>query len=236
MPTRRIPQSYEAVFFDVDGTLVDSIRMIVRGLGDTVEKFTGSRPSESELRSIIGTPLRDQLRSYFEVEPTEDEYQQMFSYTLDRFEANVHLESDFEPAVESLKLFSQNGVKTALVTSKDHVELAGFMRRFVGVPFVNTTVCASDVTRPKPAPESAFLAMERLGVSPERTIIVGDSVFDLRCGRGAGLFTAAVLYGAGKPDALIAEEPDFIFETPESLLGWAEATCRREPCPGLKSP
>jgi len=236
MPTRRLPNSFEAVFFDVDGTLVDSIRMIVRGLGDTVEKFAGTRPSEEELRSIIGRPLRSQLRGYFDLEPSEELYQEMFSHTLDRFEANVHLESDFTPAVKALELFHRSGVKTALVTSKDHVELAGFMRRFAGVPFVNTTVCASDVTRPKPAPDSAFLAMERLSVSPENTLIIGDSIFDIRCGKDAGLFTAAVLYGAGQKEALLEEEPDFIFETPESLLGWAEATCRKEPCPGLRSP
>ena len=79
---------------------------------------------------------------------------------------------------------------------------------------------ASDVVNPKPSPDPALLALERLGVSAESAIMIGDSVFDLRCARGAGLRSGAVLYGAGNKADLLAETPDYVFTTPTDLLDW----------------
>jgi len=231
MPQGLSLSNFRAVLFDVDGTLVDSLKMIIIGLGDTYEKYLGHRPAPQEIQSLIGMPLRRQLALYREVEPTEEELAEMSEYTLSRFEANVEHETLFSAAVDMLRLCHQRGIKTALVTSKDSQELSGFMKRFPGAPFVDTTVCASDVQHPKPAPESAYLACQRLGVSPQEAVFIGDSVYDMRCAKGAGTASVAVAYGAATEAALLAEQPDLLFRTPEELFRWAEAAFLRNHAP-----
>lgn len=212
----------KAVLFDVDGTLVDSFPMCIPGLADTYEHFTGTRPSDATLLSIMGIPMKVQMRMFQEVEPDDETVERMTAYALSRYEVYEHREKLFSPAVEALRILHRAGIKTALVTSKNAVELDAFMNRFVARDAVDATVCASDVIHPKPHPESAIQACSLLGVEPDRAAFVGDSVFDLQCAHGAHLASViAVTYGGGTETALRAERPDWVFPTPDGLLAWA---------------
>jgi pyrophosphatase PpaX len=221
---------FQAVLFDVDGTLVDSIEMIVRGLGDTFEEYFHVRPDDEKIRRLIGLPLSKQYGKFMKKPPTESQVAEMSRYTLSRYEFHRHHEKWFDSAVEAVKVCHMNGVKTALVTSKNKEELAAFLPIFPGTPFVDASVCASDVSHPKPDPESALLACKRLEVDPSQAVMVGDSVFDLRCARAAGLSCVAVAYGAGSRESLSAEEPDEMFDTPEELLAWAKSAFLQTSC------
>src|SRR5579862_6139148 len=214
MPPRPLLSDYRAVLFDVDGTLVDSLETIVLGLGDTIESFCGTRPCRTELTGIIGLPLRKQMAMYAS-DPAHVEA--MVAHAIQAMEAHADLERPYEPAIECLRLCHAQGLKTALVTSKSVQELASFMKRFSGAPSIDATVCSSDVVNPKPDPESVLLACKRLGVTPAQSVLIGDSVFDLLSGRSAGAACIAVAYGAGQRNALLEEEPDLLFSTPEEL-------------------
>jgi len=218
MPTGTTLPNLRAVLFDVDGTLIDSLAAVVIAIGDTMEAHGGNRPAELYIRSLIGVPLFEQFRIYG---AAEADLAAMVAECIDRMEALVHLETTFGPAVETLALCRARGLRTALVTSKTHPEVVFFLERFSGAADVETVVCASDVSRPKPDPESARLACARLGVEPHEAAMIGDSVYDLRCAREAGVKAVAVAYGAGAPEALEAENPDFLLDTPEALLAWA---------------
>lgn len=214
----------KAVLFDIDGTLVDSLPMLIPGLADTFEHFNGYRPTDQEIRAIIGRPLREQLKMFRDEPPTAEGIAEMTQFTFDRFSAYEHLEQEFAPAIDALEMCKRGGLKTALVTSKSTFEITAFLQRFRGTPFCDATVCASDVHDPKPAPESALLACRKLDIAPGEGIMIGDSVFDLQCGRAAGTLVGAVLYGSGVPKELRAHHPDLIFETPNDLRSWAATT------------
>jgi pyrophosphatase PpaX len=230
----RMIRDFEAILFDVDGTLVDSIDLIVQGLSDTFHEFAGRRPDEAEILGKIGRPLRSQLLDYSVMSPSQEQVEAMTSFAINRFEDLKHLERHFPAAVETLRYVHQQGIKTALVTSKSRVELEAFLTRFDSSGYVDAIVTASDVAHPKPDPESAFRACELLGVAPRRAAMIGDSVFDIRCANGAGLTSIAVGYGAANPDTLLKELPDLYFETPEALLAWAKELAPTESCPVRK--
>jgi pyrophosphatase PpaX len=221
---------FKAVLFDVDGTLIDTLEVIVRGLGDTYEKFANQRPSAAAIRSLIGMPLREQLKLYRDTPPTDGEIEMMTHYTISRFEAHKECEAVFAPALDTLALCHRSGLKTALVTSKNSVELRMFMEKFSHREYLDATICASDVVRPKPDPESARLACERLGVLASEAIMIGDSVYDIRCARAAGVAAVAVCYGSATRDSLESEQPDLVLETPEGLLRWAEDALLETSC------
>lgn len=224
MPQGPLLSEFDAVLFDVDGTLVDTLPMLVKGLGDAYEHFNGERPSDEMVRSLIGLPLSRQMAMFRTETPPSDQLDQMSRYAIERFDAYKSLATLFEPAVDALRLCKQRGLKTALVTSKSRTEVDGFLPTFDARDSVDTVVCASDVVHPKPAPDSALLACERLGVSPSRALMVGDSIYDLRCARAAGIGAVAVAYGASDAPTLLAEQPLLLLSTPEALYAWVDET------------
>ena len=219
-----------AALFDIDGTLVDSLEMIIRGLGDAAEDLTGTRPTRKALQDSIGTPLTTQARLFAGREVTGAETQAFSEVAQASFDANEHLETPFESALETLRLLRVYGLETCLVTSKSTPELAGFMKRFSYASYVTATVCSSDVPRPKPAPDSALLACERLGVRPSEAFFIGDAVFDIRCAKAAGVYSVAVAYGATSATDLAAEHPDLLIQTPDELLAWAQTSFETATC------
>ena len=234
MSAGRSIQDFDAILFDIDGTLVDSIGLIVRGLSDTFHAFAGRRPEDTEILGKIGMPLRSQLREYSVMSPSHEEVEAMADYAIERFKDYHHLETHFPAAIETLRWVHSQGIKTALVTSKSRIELEDFLNRFDSAEYVDAIVTASDVTHPKPNPESAERACLLLGAEPTRAAMIGDSVFDIRCARGAGLTAIAVGYGAAEPETLLKERPDLYFETPEDLLTWAKEMAPLESCPARK--
>ena len=213
--------SIQAILFDVDGTLVDSLEKIIAGLSDGFEHANGTRPSREYLLSLIGRSLREQMQL---AAPNADasRIEKLEAYTIRRYDAHCELERPFAPALDVLQLAHQSGLKTALVTSKNSVELEAFLNRFTHAEYVTTTVSASDVAHPKPAPDSAILACEKVSIDPSQAVMIGDSLWDLRCAKSAGVKFIAVSYGSADKDSLLAEEPDMIFDTPHELRHWAQ--------------
>jgi len=121
-----------------------------------------------------------------------------------------------EDALEQLRA---QGRRLGLVTAKRRatVELA-----FEHVPLrhvFDTIVGGDETERHKPDPEPLLLAAERLGARPEETAYVGDSPFDIRAAKAAGMGSVAVTWGRIHDRArLELEEPDAIVDTAEELL------------------
>ena len=212
-----LPPSIEAVLFDIDGTLVDSVEMVVAGLADMYERYSGRRPEDAEVRALMGMPLRDQARRLPGGDPSPETVAEMTDYAISRYAAHEALESAFAPAMAALHDLLDAGVPVGLVTSKNARELSDFRLRFPALDAVSVAVCADDVARPKPSPEPTLLAARRLGVASSACAFIGDSRFDLDSGREAGVFTVGVLYGSGTRAELASREPDLLLGTPEEL-------------------
>lgn len=230
MPQGLSLADFKAVLFDIDGTLVNTLPTIILGLGDAYEHFSGVRPADEQILETIGSPLREQMQMYTDAILSPEEIEERVEYTVRCYQNHSELEQEFEPAVGALQWLISCGFKTALVTSKNALEISLFQQRFPWVADVDTVVCASDVQHAKPDPESALLACERLGVRPEEAVFIGDSVFDMLCARRAGNATIAVGYGAGKTAALRSVQPDKWIDTPEELATWVNETILRTPC------
>lgn len=210
--------------FDIDGTLLDTLQPLVRGLADTYEHFGVERPSDEAILATLGTPLRVQLTMFGLGEVDPDSLRQRIDYAIDRFEEHAHLEKEIAPALEAFRLVHESGIPICLVTSKSAKELELLLTRFPAGKWADATVCSSDVTHPKPHGESVELACRRLGVRPEEAVLVGDSVFDIQCARNGGAASLAVSYGASPEPALAAERPDLLLSSPEALLAWVQET------------
>ena len=220
----------KAALFDVDGTLIDSVLTIVAGLGDAYEHLFGNRPSDEKIRSLVGMPLRQQMTLFAPENTTEAEYSRMIGYTVSCYAAHKDLEHPHLDAIKALEVCRRAGLKTALVTSKNSEEVALFKKRFSFSDQVDAIVCASDVERPKPWPDSAIAACTALGVQPSEAVMIGDSLYDVRCAQAASVAMIAVTYGSSPREALEAEMPDLILDSPEQLLAYFEDALHQTPC------
>ena len=212
----------KSILFDIDGTLVNGLSMIVAGLGDAFEKYGSHRPDDADILALIGIPLSEQMHRFGCCPKDDAEKEEMIQFTIDRYQLHAHLEQEYIEAVEALTLASRSNINIALVTSRNTRELKNLEDSFSAWDSVHVTVCASDVCKPKPHPESALLALSKLNGTASDSVFIGDSIFDLKCAKSAGIRCGAVLYGAGRKEDLLAEAPDLIFTTPLDLLEWVQ--------------
>ena len=182
-----------AVLFDLDGTLIDSIGLIVDAMHHAFEGFDGAVPADADWMAGIGTPLTKQLAVYAR---NADELQRL----RDRYRAyqTIHHDTvirEFPGTTATLRTLQAEGYAMGLVTSKVDV-LAQRGLDLTGLSaFIRVVVGADSVTRHKPEPEPVLLALERLGVPPAQAVMVGDSPHDIAAGNAAGVTTIGALWG-----------------------------------------
>ncbi len=207
----------KALLWDIDGTLIDTTRLIVSALDHVYRTFSGRTLPPDEIRAIIGIPLREQvailgLPESFGTTATamEDEF-------IRYYESNRHLETVIVEAVNTLIAGKRAGFLTALVTSKNDEEVSNTLPRLGIAEFVDAIVSADQVRNPKPDPEGVLLALERITTIADDALFIGDTVHDMRAARAAGVRRCAVTWGAAPREILLAEGPEFLCDRPSEL-------------------
>jgi pyrophosphatase PpaX len=199
------PTRIRAALFDLDGTLIDSIGLLLASMRHAFIGFEGDHPSEADWIAGIGTPLWLQLAAYArsdaEVTQLRDRYREF------QVEHHDRMVRAFPGTAQTLATLEARGVAMALVTSKmdagahrslAHTQLARYLPVVIG---------ADSVTKHKPDPEPVLVALRRLGVAPEAALFVGDSPHDIAAGNAAGVATVAARWGPFTRDQLAVAEP-----------------------------
>jgi pyrophosphatase PpaX len=208
---------FPVILFDLDGTLIDSGPIIMASMRHASVTVLGLEPDEDKVRAAIGGPgLTAQMR---DLDPNRVE-ELVAVYRAHNEPLHSTLES-FPGIFELLAELDRRGHRLGIVTAKRvaTVELA-FERFPLLRDLTQVLVGAEDTERHKPDPDPVLEALSRLGASPEEAVYVGDSPFDIRAGRAAGVFAIAVGWGGIHPDQrLLAEQPDALVHDPEEILG-----------------
>lgn len=205
----------QTLLFDLDGTIIDSIQLIVDSYHHTLRVHGHPPRTDAEWVAGIGTPLRVQFLEWSSDPATLEAMIATYrEFNLARHDTHVR---PYPGVVEQIRRIRARGVKTGLVTSKNRQGAIRGLGLCDPEALMDVLVCADDVANPKPHPEPVEKAVALLGADPARTIYVGDSVHDMRSGRAAGVKTAAVLWGPFTREELEPTEPDFWLESPEEL-------------------
>lgn len=225
----------DAILFDLDGTLLDTIQASISSLKHTVHRFTGRTPGLRELRPYMGLPLAD---IFSELLPGNvDEACEV--YVKHNTAIHKDLVRPYPGVPETLRILRRWGVKRAVVTSKRRptvdlgLEIAGLVDAFDAI------VCHGDTPRAKPDPGPVLLAVELLGldkVEQGEVLCVGDSPWDLRAAKNAQTLlprlrieSAAVTYGATAGDVLVREDPDYVLNDIREVLSLCGSCPRTSP-------
>ena len=208
---------YPVVLFDLDGTLIASGPIIMASMRHASVTVLGLEPDEKRVRAAIGGPgLVAQMR---ELDP--DRVDELVSVYRAHNEPLHETLQAFEGVFDLLAELDRRGHRLGIVTAK---RVATVRLAFDRLPLLEeltqVLVGAEDTERHKPDPDPLLEALRRLGATPEEAAYVGDSPFDIRAAKAAGMLAVAVGWGGIHPDErLLAEEPDAIVQAPEELLG-----------------
>lgn len=197
---------YPAILFDFDGTLVDTVRLILDSFHHTMRVHGLEPRSDDYWIAGLGTPLRVTFRDFTDdpdgVQRMIDTYRE---WNLSHHDAAIRA---YPGALHEVRRLKADGRKLAIVTSKNRHGL----ERGLGVcgfdGLFDVLVTCDDLEACKPSPEPVLLALERLGVEPQDAMMVGDSPHDMAAGRDAGAATAACLWGPFTREQLAPERPD----------------------------
>ncbi|NIM50893.1 MAG: HAD-IA family hydrolase [Gemmatimonadales bacterium] len=212
--------TFSTFLFDLDGTLIDSIDLILSSYRHTLKTHRGLVPSDDVWLAGLGTPLRAQF-SQFTDDPDEIEAM-VATYRDHNFEHHDALVREFPGVREAVQALGDRGARLGVVTSKKREgTLLGLQRcGFDGL--FDVLVCADDVARHKPEPEPVLRALTSLDAQPKHAVFVGDSPHDLVAGRKAGVATAAVLWGPFPRQMLEPHDPDFWVAEPSELTAMGD--------------
>ena len=194
-----------AILFDLDGTLADSVELILGAFRHTFNTHLGSVPADQAWIAGMGTPLSSQIRALVAdealIEPMTATYRDWQNQHHDA------LLREFEGVRETLSILHDRGHEMALVTSKA-TEAAKRALRLIGIDALLSQVVGLDsTTSHKPNPEPVLHALAKLRRDPRDAIFVGDSPHDIAAGNGAGVFTVAALWGPFSRQTLEAAHP-----------------------------
>ncbi len=201
--------------FDLDGTLIDPIPLIMESFRHTMRIHLGAAADDAVWRAGFGRPLRPQLRRF-----ARDDHHAAQMVDTYRAYTNAHhdrLLKSYTGMTELLAALRHAGVRLAVVTSKTHalarrgLRCCGLSEQF------GVLVGADDVSRHKPHPAPVVAAPATLSADPVDAVFIGDSPHDIQAGHAAGVLTAAALWGAFTREVLARGMPDHWLSTPACI-------------------
>ena len=196
-----------ALLFDLDGTLVDSIELILSSFRHAFRTHLGAVPPDSAWIAGIGTPLFTQLRSF-----TDDDALALAmreSYREYQLAHHDDLMRAYDGVPEALAELRAHGHPMALVTSK-MTDMAERALEFTGLRATMDVIIGVEKTeRHKPDPEPVRVALAALGYDASEAVFLGDSPHDIGAGNAAGVISVAAEWGPFSREALDAARPTY---------------------------
>lgn len=193
----------KAVFFDLDGTLLDTAPDLGGALNLLLQDHGRTPLADAIIRGHVSDGAAALVKLGFDIRPDADDFQDLRQGLLDHYQRNLAANTVPFPGIESLvHKLHERGLAWGIVTNKPWTYTEPLMKEFEFACAPSVTLCPDHVTDRKPHPESLMLACERVGCEPNEAIYVGDHQRDIECGRRAGMVTIAVGYGyLSEPDA-----------------------------------
>ncbi len=211
----RVPFEVDAIAIDLDGTLVDSVPDLATAVNATMADLGLPAVGEEKVRQWVGNGaarlVGRALTGRFDGTPGS----RQLAAGLERFEhhygENLCVGSRLYPGVrEGLTALAALGYPLACVTNKPDAFAWPLLERLGVGDFFETVVGGDSAPAKKPAPDALLLVAERLGVNPERLLLVGDSVNDVGAARAGRCPVVCVPYGYNHGDDIRGANPDAV--------------------------
>ena len=211
-------KQFDLIVWDWDGTLADSTGMITQAIVSAAAQVGLPTLDPQVASNIIGLGLKESIDMLFGDISIEKAQALARQYTANYYEGESEIPL-FAGAADTIKTLNKRGFKLAVATGKGRrglnlaLEHCGLGNYFHATRTVDE--CFS-----KPHPQMLDELMDNLVTTPERTLMIGDTSYDLQMASNAGLPAVAVTYGAQSRDKLIGYDSIAMFDQFSELSAW----------------
>ncbi len=213
-----MPQRFDLIVFDWDGTLFDSTALIVKSMQAAAADLGLTPPTRERASYVIGMGLVEALR-YALPDLDAAHYPQLGERYRQHYFASSHEVTLFDGVPAMLDALKARHHWLAVATGKSRRGLDEVLRT-VELHGVFDGSRTPDETAGKPDPRMLHELMREFGVAPERTLMIGDTTHDLLMARHAGCASLGVSYGAHEPDGFADLGPLHIAHSVADLRQW----------------
>lgn len=214
------------VFFDLDGTLIDSLPMLVGVFRAFLAKF-GVAATGAEFEDLNGCSLADIISTLIRRHRLPgDALELRRDYERSLATAYATETAAMPQASDVLGQLAGAGVSLALVTATGRDLAATILERNGWTNVFNTTICGDELRKSKPHPDAYIRALEKSGARPDHVVVVEDSPNGVMSAKRAGLDVVAV---AVWHDAVLLRDAgaDIVVETLAEVAGIVANGTRR---------
>ncbi len=210
---------YKTVIFDLDGTLLDTLDDLWISVNAALIACALPTRSREEVRAFVGNGIVKLMeRATGEVSPEVGERALEFfkTYYARHCEDNT---KPYEGILPLLQACKDRGIRTAVVSNKADFATQRLVKRYFG-ELISVAVGENEAggVRKKPAPDSLFAVMARLGAKAEDTVYVGDSEVDIQTAKNAGVDCISVTWGFKDREFLIKNGAVRLIDDPTEVL------------------
>lgn len=207
----------EAIIFDLDGTLADTIPLTVHSLRETAQCYTGHTYSDEEILREFGPIDTDIVYKLTGVRESVDAY-------VEHFEKNFHTFIQPIPGMnELLQGIRNKSIKTGIFTGRSERVTRVILKELGLEQYFDEIIPGDMTTRCKPDPEGILIMLERLQVPATHALYVGDFGVDIEASKAAGTRAILALWSTTASPALWQHQPEQGFSTTEEFAHWIDA-------------
>jgi phosphoglycolate phosphatase len=192
------------ILFDLDGTLVDTVRDITDALNYALGICGSKSFTVDQTRKLVGEGLTRLMEKALGEEKAglKDTVMKRF---LDYYSAHITDNSSLYPYVGEI-LRKLAGFKKAVISNKREYLSVKLLEKLDILKYFDLVVGSDTAPERKPSPVPVIYALSKLEVKPREAVIIGDSNYDIEAGRKAGIMTVAVTHGYGEKRYLLGAD------------------------------
>jgi len=204
----------EAVIFDMDGTLLNTLEDLTQSVNSTMQKFGFQIHTKEEIRKFVGNGVRVLFDRALPKNISNEIKEKCIEYFKKDYSENMYSHTGaYKGILEILKELKNSGYKIAVVSNKFDKAVKELSEKYFR-GLIDVSIGQSDDVPQKPAPNGVFKAMRELGI--RSAVYVGDSDVDVQTAKNANLPSIGVTWGFRDKENLFGA--DIIVDSPEELL------------------
>lgn len=198
MPAQLIMFKHQisGVFFDLDGTLVDTAPDMALALNLQLETHRKTPLDFEQIRPWVSHGAAALIKLGFGVTPSHDKFEQLRQEYLSVYSENLAVKSQLFPQmIELLDFFDSNSIKWGVVTNKPEFLALPLLESLAVKKRAASIVCGDTIKPTKPSPVPLFLACNQAKIEPSKCVYVGDALRDIQAAKSAGQYSIVAEYG-----------------------------------------
>lgn len=209
---------YDTVIFDLDGTLLDTLDDLMDSVNYCMEKYGLKTHTREEIRSFVGNGIRKLIERSVPGGLSHPQYEEIYQEMAVYYREHSQVKTKaYDGILDMLKCLHERGVKMAIVSNKND-DAAKKLASLYFADYIEVVIGATERMEKKPAPDTVYEALKKLGKDQRKALFVGDSEVDSMTAKNAGMDCVLVTWGFRSKEELSGYPAKAVIDAADELI------------------